>query len=838
MPDQNPSHDARGAKPATAAVPKFAGRSYPVEFQQIESEAIRRRRAQLGRKTPPLPEAPPTLLPADTVGIACSGGGIRSATFCLGVFQSLAAKNLLGHLDFMSTVSGGGYFGSFYGAWLNRGREAADHKDGIMDRTLSALRTAAHFLTLGHVAKEAAAPENDPSLPPAAYFESVRNRLNDPGSFEVRWLRRNGRYLAPNGSADALLATAGVLRNWLAVHFVLLIFLLLFFFSIIQLGRGTHEFIPIAADWFGLQLPILSGASWCELPAKWSVCWSGLFWLATPSLLAALLTGTAYWFAPDGKQRNRLTRWLASSLAVLGATLLIALVDTVGCTLWTERAFIKEALCNWIKEIGGVGAVVLLFGRRLIGWLQGLAEKKGGLNLPVDLLISGAALLLAGVWFVLLDTTAHALTAWTWKSYPVLVVLALLGNWSFRFVNLSSQANFYGSRLTRAYLGASNPHRQKTGNQRISDTIEGDNIAYADYRPDLVGGPLHLINVTVNETVDGRSGVQQADRKGFNLAVGPAGLSAGVRHHAAWEESEPGRIKAIPGDGGFHCFATRKSLEHTTEPLDLGQWVGISGAAFSTGIGARTNPALSFLCGFFNIRLGWWWNSGVVPAERRVSRWLSWLPSPVAGFITNPFAVQEHLLHEFQARFYGTARQRWYLSDGGHFENTAAYELIRRRVPFIIICDDGCDPDCHMEDFANLVRKARLDFNAEIAVLPPKAGPDNRPKLLGTLEELANLDDRRRAPKAALLARVRYLDGLTPDSLILLIKPTVTGIEPVDILHYQTIHRDFPQQSTLDQFYDEEQWESYRKVGQLIADDLFAGTGRDTDMYVHFEQMV
>ncbi|MHB1054173.1 MAG: hypothetical protein ACYCZT_14070, partial [Thiobacillus sp.] len=44
---------------------------------------------------------------AQLVGLALSGGGIRSATFCLGVIQALARLRLLHAFDYLSTVSGG-----------------------------------------------------------------------------------------------------------------------------------------------------------------------------------------------------------------------------------------------------------------------------------------------------------------------------------------------------------------------------------------------------------------------------------------------------------------------------------------------------------------------------------------------------------------------------------------------------------------------------------------------------------------------------------------------------------------------------------------------------------
>src|SRR4051812_44056815 len=53
----------------------------------------------------------------DLVGLAFSGGGIRSATFNLGVLQTLEASGILRSVDYLSSVSGGGYAASCY-TWL------------------------------------------------------------------------------------------------------------------------------------------------------------------------------------------------------------------------------------------------------------------------------------------------------------------------------------------------------------------------------------------------------------------------------------------------------------------------------------------------------------------------------------------------------------------------------------------------------------------------------------------------------------------------------------------------------------------------------------------------
>jgi hypothetical protein len=52
--------------------------------------------------------------------LCLSGGGIRSATFNLGILQGLARHNLLDKFDYLSTVSGGGYIGSWLSSWIHR----------------------------------------------------------------------------------------------------------------------------------------------------------------------------------------------------------------------------------------------------------------------------------------------------------------------------------------------------------------------------------------------------------------------------------------------------------------------------------------------------------------------------------------------------------------------------------------------------------------------------------------------------------------------------------------------------------------------------------------------
>ena len=116
--------------------------------------------------------------------LCISGGGIRSATFALGVLQGLAEKGLLGKLDYLSTVSGGGYIGGWLTAWKQRA--------GGIDNVQPKLSTPAQL------------PGNGP----------------DP----VQHLREYNNYLSPRlgfFSADTWTLVATVARNMLLNWLVL-----------------------------------------------------------------------------------------------------------------------------------------------------------------------------------------------------------------------------------------------------------------------------------------------------------------------------------------------------------------------------------------------------------------------------------------------------------------------------------------------------------------------------------------------------------------------------------------------------------------------------------------
>lgn len=85
--------------------------SQAVDFAKVrddEFEAIKRRREVAHMATP---DSSPE---NDLVGVALSGGGLRSAMFNLGFLQALQEAGFMKYVDYLSTVSGGGYVGGFY----------------------------------------------------------------------------------------------------------------------------------------------------------------------------------------------------------------------------------------------------------------------------------------------------------------------------------------------------------------------------------------------------------------------------------------------------------------------------------------------------------------------------------------------------------------------------------------------------------------------------------------------------------------------------------------------------------------------------------------------------
>jgi len=146
-----------------------------------------------------------------------------------------------------------------------------------------------------------------------------------------------------------------------------------------------------------------------------------------------------------------------------------------------------------------------------------------------------------------------------------------------------------------------------------------------------------------------------------------------------------------------------------------------------------------------------------------------------------------------------------YLSDGGHFENLALYELVRRRCRFIIASDAGADHEMKFGDLGNAIEKCRVDFGVDIEI---------------DVENLRCDPITGRSQWHCAIGRIRYdkVDRDVPPGVLLYLKPSLTGEEPADLLRYKSQNPDFPHQTTANQWFDESEFESYRALGQHVAE--------------------
>ncbi|MNM69317.1 hypothetical protein D3C81_809090 [compost metagenome] len=364
--------------------------------------------------------------------------------------------------------------------------------------------------------------------------------------------------------------------------------------------------------------------------------------------------------------------------------------------------------------------------------------------------------------------------------------------------------------------------------------MPGDQLSLNTYYDPRVLAPLHLINVTLNLTVDPAEQLIQRDRKGKPLCLAPG---ASVAQPGAATTIAPDAYARFTIDGWRFCpDASRPASGKLAQSLTVGDWIAISGAAVATGLGRATTLGTSLLLGLANQRLGTWWPS--YPARyarqggREGERWRHPERATHPWLAAGMFRTQYYLGCELSARFHGTQRGWQYLSDGGHFDNTGVYELLRpgRDVALIVLCDCGGDPDYRFGDLANLIRLARIDHGLEIVVDTEATTHPVLSRIFGVPDDFlpGAAASNLAADKCAVLLNV-YRTGPACGApraqvcRIVLLKPRLVSWAPADVRHYGATHPAFPQEGTGDQFFDEAQWESYRALGHAIGQRVLAG---------------
>jgi hypothetical protein len=331
-------------------------------------------------------------------------------------------------------------------------------------------------------------------------------------------------------------------------------------------------------------------------------------------------------------------------------------------------------------------------------------------------------------------------------------------------VNKFSLHGMYRNRLIRAFLGAARPAAARRPN-RFTGFDARDNV----YMKELaaIRRPLHVVNMALNLVADNRLAWQE--RKAESFTVSP--LAAGTRTLG---------YRPITEYGG-------------PDGMSLGTAMTISGAAASPNMGYHSSAPVTFLLTLFNARLGAWLGN---PGEAGRFTWRR--SDPVVG--AGP------LLREMFGRT-TDSNPYVYLSDGGHFDNLGLYEMVARRCKFIVVSDAGCDPAYAFEDLGNAIRKIRIDLGIRIDFphgLPidaAHAGSGNRHGAIGII-------------------RYSGIDGPVEDGVLVYLKATLSGDEPVDVRNYAAAHPAFPHESTANQWFGESQFESYRTLGIHTIDSV------------------
>ncbi|MFL5336745.1 MAG: hypothetical protein ACJ8H8_27110, partial [Geminicoccaceae bacterium] len=372
-------------------------------------------------------------------------------------------------------------------------------------------------------------------------------------------------------------------------------------------------------------------------------------------------------------------------------------------------------------------------------------------------ILFGVPLLLCG-WLFAQEEVGSRID-WAALAAASVLSLAVLGlAWLCIDPNATSLHGFYRDRLADAFLGDARginaPGATPTETPRL--------LGMSGLLPERTRGPFPILNATVN-------GAPSKDmaRRG--------------------RRGEPFTITPLQAGNVTLDYCRTAELEKAAPDFDIAAAIALSGAALSPNAGSTSGSWFSvFLKGLLNVRTG------------------RWLPAPeVAKNGTRPGSPSpEQFFLEVTGIRRTTEHDRWvFVSDGGHFENLGLLSLLHRRCDLILVVDSEADPQMRCNGLAVVTRLARLDLGAEIEI-------DVSPLRL-------DAQGYTRAHIVEGCVRYAATDPIRPSGVarLIYVKSSVNGDEAVDIAEYRSRHPAFPQETTADQFFSEEQFEAYRALG-------------------------
>ena len=813
------------------------------------------------------------------IGLAFSGGGIRSATFNLGVLQRLQELDLLRGVDYLSTVSGGGYIGAWLLAnvrrtryWLTQPTDwgpSIEHlrrfsnylapRTGLMSadtwtmwgtwvrNALLLQVSTAMWLALLMVATLLGKMvfASDFFLPSAWYKGSIivgalllfmtgaiilniRAATRSIKEWMILWFAVAPAWIGSYVTAAMLWAdkssTLGsygqILQGkWVDWEWQLLaLFLSSWLIARLSMeGKGPMQIpfsaLPAAAS---VAVVYLGIAGLRRLLDVWSADPTVYVWYAysvtAPLLLCIVAIGVIVMIGLLGRsspdwRREWWTRY-GSWLGIYGISFLALGVVTIFGPLFVLRVIESDwSKIKWSAVLGWVGTVIggllagnsshtsgdetstakarLLSGLARFGAFMFIVGAVVGAALLVHVLlirlwVSGRAVSAATYWG---NLNAITTAQYLWSALALVTLGAIL-SWRVE-INVFGLNQFYRNRLVRCYLGATRWVPGLRRPHRFTGFDEKDDLALSQFRHDAkVGGlpyrgPFPIINCSLN--LGGSSDLLLHTRHSASFTLTPIRCGADRR--------QVGFVPTKREDGSF------------AGGVLLGQAISVSGAAASPNMGYNTSPLVAFLLTMFNVRLGWWF-----PNPGRTYWNAEWLRFSLWYLVREIFAVAD------ERRFFVN------VSDGGHFENLGVYELVRRRCKVIIACDGECDPDLTFGSLGRLVRTCQTDFGACIDID------------VESIRKGKGSDATGFSRAHCAVGRITYANGSR--GYLIYLKASLTGDEDVSIAEYHSGHREFPHETTGDQFFAEDQFESYRRLGHHIARTVFRDVEHEPDLVV------
>jgi hypothetical protein len=696
-----------------------------------------------------------SLPPIQGAGLALSGGGIRSAAFCLGAMQALdvhlkggsAGPGGIRFFDWMSSVSGGGY--------------------------------AAASVRLGMEKANGAFP----------FAHAAGGKQDGPALGHVR---NYSRYLAPRGGFWEMLGSIAVVLRGLFVNLLVVGSAVLVLAALTGFLYPNQGFKTAAGPWRVLGGPEMSARALRVARFLIAATIFVAFLQAQPHAASVVFDTFGSFGTLDGAGRtigNFFFVEVPKIAAAAGAVL--ALVSGVLGRAAAGSGSGTENLARRYAATAGVWAVALIVPLCIwVAYLHAMLWTDIGFqHRPATLaaIVSWACGAPDASAALFPDVRAPGLCRETYLVSSIflvggLAVFLLLLALFDRDPNATSLHRLYRDRLSKAFL-----FRGPVG--RGAEDPEEHGGCGLD-RFNASNGPLLLVNCALN--VHASKAVNRRGRNADFFFFSPlwAGSAAtGFLRIADW-----------PAAGAGKC-------------PDIGTAMAISGAAVASNMGAAMPRRMALTLAVLNLRLGYWMPN---PAHVSSMAMSAALARP-GGLMSRPLVAVAMVKegparasklvqrHPFFAEVFSQLdehSERIYLTDGGHIENLGVYELLRRRVRTIVVVDGEADGAMDFGSFVRLQRFARIDLGVTIDL-------NWKPIRDATLAVMRG----EAAPSSAAHVAVGTIDYGDAKGTLVYVKSSMTGDENDYIRDYARRNPSFPHETTGDQFFSEEQFEVYRALG-------------------------